>query len=107
MLMVTSGDSYLKALKNLDNQQRARARIVAAGVLADSIKRGQLGGFQEGLKDLTPEMQRVAIRYVIAGWRRYHLVPAVERLRTVRGIKDVNLRAKAQRWIEESMRYGD
>jgi hypothetical protein len=107
MLSITSGESYLKALERVDKRERAYARLKAADVLEECIKRGRLGGFDEGLKGLSPELQRLAIRHVINGWRRYHMDPRAENLRKARNLKDPKLRIKAQQWIEDSMRYGD
>ena len=106
-LSITSDDSYLRALADIDNRQKAYARIVAGDLLAECIENGRLGGFEEGLKDLPPELKRLAIRYVINGWRQYHMDPNAKKLRTMRRIKDPNLKRKARKWIEDAEKYGD
>jgi histidine triad (HIT) family protein len=107
MLSITSSDSYLKALANVDSKQKAYARIVAGDLLAECIENGRLGGFEEGLKDLPPELKRLAIRHVLNGWRQFHMDPNAKKLRTMRRIKDPNLKRKARKWIEDAEKYGD
>lgn len=107
MLSITSSDSYLKALANVDSKQKAYARIVAGDLLAKCIENGRLGGFEEGLKDLPPELKRLAIRHVLNGWRQFHMDPNAKKLRAMRRIKDPNLKRKARKWIEDAEKYGD
>ena len=107
MLAVTSRDSYLKGLKEKDEERRALARVKARDVLAESIRRGHLGGFQEALKDLPPELQRLSIRYVINGWKQYHADPKAKQYKQMRAIKDPKLKAKAMEWIDGGAKWQD
>ena len=107
MLAVTSRDSYLKGLKEKDEERRALARVKARDVLAESIRRGRLGGFQEALKDLPPELQRLSIRYVINGWKQYHADPKAKQYKQMRAIKDPKLKAKAMEWIDGGAKWQD
>lgn len=107
MLTVTSRDSYVNALKDLDAAQTATAINRANDVLVGCVERNALGGFSEGLKGLPPHLQRVAIRHVINGWRQYKMDPRAKALRNARRMKDPQLRLRALEWINDGMRYGD
>lgn len=93
--------------RTVDEETRALARVKARDVLAESIKRGSLGGFQEGLKDLPPELQRLSIRYVVNGWKQYHADPRSKQYRQMRAIKDPALKAKAMEWIDGGAKWQD
>lgn len=107
MLTVTSRDSYVNALKELDAAQTAKAINRANDVLVGCVERNTLGGFSEGLKGLPPHLQRVAIRHVINGWRQYKMDPRAKALRNARRMKDPQLRLRAREWLNDGMRYGD
>ena len=103
MLTITSSDSYTKALGRVDEKRRAYARLVARDVLAECIKNGKLGGLAEGLKDVPQDLKAIAVRHVVNGWRQYHMDPKAKELKRMRAIKDPELKAKARKWIEDSM----
>ncbi|MBQ3344461.1 MAG: hypothetical protein IJG84_21355 [Kiritimatiellae bacterium] len=103
MLTITSSDSYTKALGRVDERRRAYARLVARDVLAECIKNGKLGGLAEGLKDVPQDLKAIAVRHVVNGWRQYHMDPKAKELKRMRAIKDPELKAKARKWIEDSM----
>lgn len=107
MLTVTSKDSYLKGLKGKDDERRTLARVKARDVLAESIRRGSLGGFREGLKDLPPELQRLSIRYVVNGWKEYHADPRAKQYRQMRAIEDPSLKKRAMEWIVNGLKRQD
>ena len=104
MLMITSSDTYVKALGRVDQKRRAYAKLVAQDILADCISNGRLGGFDDALKDLPQELRVIAIRHVINGWRQYHMDPAAKTLKRMRAIKDPHLKARARQWIEDGMK---
>ena len=104
MLTITSSDTYVKALGRVDQKRRAYAKLVAQDILADCIANGRLGGFDDALKDLPPELRVITIRHVINGWRQYHMDPAAKTLKRMRAIKDPHLKARARQWIEDGMK---
>ena len=104
MLTITSSDTYVKALGRVDQKRRAYAKLVAQDILADCIANGRLGGFDDALKDLPPELRVIAIRHVINGWRQYHMDPAAKTLKRMRAIKDPHLKVRARQWIEDGMK---
>ncbi|MBR4259037.1 MAG: hypothetical protein IKQ17_08400 [Kiritimatiellae bacterium] len=104
MLTITSSDTYVKALGRVDQKRRAYAKLIAQDILADCIANGRLGGFDDALKDLPPELRVITIRHVINGWRQYHMDPAAKTLKRMRAIKDPHLKARARQWIEDGMK---
>ena len=107
MLTITSKDSYIKGLKDVDQEQRAAALVHAHDILVESIKRGSLGGFTEGLKDVPNEYRGLAVRHVLNGWRQWHMDPATKQLKSIRGIKDPELKRRAWQMLKDGEKYQD
>ena len=103
----TGETGRVSGLKEVDSQKRATALVAAQSILAAIIRRGSLGGFVDGLKDLPSEYRPIAIRHVLNGWRQWHMDPRAKQLKTIRSMKDAELRHRAWQMIKVGERYQD
>ena len=107
MLILTSNDSYARALKQVDEKHAATARIKAKDILFECYKRGTLGGFSEGLKDIEPAYQQMALRHILNGWKQLNQDPKLKMLKDVRSMKDPELQRMVWKAIKDGERYQD
>ena len=107
MLILTSNDSYTRALKQVDEKHAATARIKAKDILFECYKRGTLGGFSEGLKGVEPAYQQIALRHILNGWKLLNQDPKLKMLKHVRSIKDPELQRMVWKAINDAERYLD
>ena len=107
MLTITSDDSYMKGLQEVDKEQRAAVMVAAQDILVDCIKRGSLGGFTEGLKDVPGDYRMLAVRHVLNGWKQWNMDPRMKQLKTIRNMKDVELKRRAWQMLKDGERFQD
>ena len=107
MLTITSDDSYMKGLQEVDKEQRSAVMVAAQDILVDCIKRGSLGGFTEGLKDVPGDYRMLAVRHVLNGWKQWNMDPRMKQLKTIRNMKDVELKRRAWQMLKDGERYQD